>query len=156
MDEETKAQINGDESMSIEEDEMEKRLKTIESFKTKSLSIIQALNEEETRRFEQYRRSHFDRALIKRIMTRTAQHTCNDISQMQPISQTMTVVMSGAAKMFVGELTLAALRLMQARKETVGPIRPRHLREAFRQYQRTKAGRRVYADTSSSLTRMLR
>ena len=130
------------------EESIDEKIKSVESFQNMSLDKISSLNENESTRYEHYRRSHFDRALIKRIMTETAQHTCTDTSRMQPISQTMTVVMSGAAKMFVGDLTIAALKIMKQRKES-GPIQPRHLREAFRQYRHTKAGRSIYSSSEN-------
>ncbi|MCO5594872.1 hypothetical protein L7F22_048907 [Adiantum nelumboides] len=48
-----------------------------------------------------------------------------------PISAPMTIVMSGIAKMFVGELVETGRRVMTERKET-GPTRPCHIREAYR------------------------
>ncbi|KAF5190993.1 Transcription initiation factor tfiid subunit [Thalictrum thalictroides] len=47
------------------------------------------------------------------------------------ISVPMTTVVSGIAKMFVGELVETARMVMNERRET-GPIRPCHIREAHR------------------------
>ncbi|KAD6453129.1 hypothetical protein E3N88_07834 [Mikania micrantha] len=47
------------------------------------------------------------------------------------ISMPMTIVVSGIAKIFVGELVETAKVVMRERKES-GPIRPCHVREAYR------------------------
>ncbi|KAI3454817.1 hypothetical protein Pfo_011480 [Paulownia fortunei] len=47
------------------------------------------------------------------------------------ISVPMTIVVSGIAKMFVGELVETARVVMAERRDT-GPIRPCHMREAYR------------------------
>uniref|UniRef100_K3W7R8 TAFII28-like protein domain-containing protein n=1 Tax=Globisporangium ultimum (strain ATCC 200006 / CBS 805.95 / DAOM BR144) TaxID=431595 RepID=K3W7R8_GLOUD len=49
------------------------------------------------------------------------------------VNNVMAIVMAGMTKVFVGELTAEARRIMDKHGET-GPIRPRHLREAHRKY----------------------
>ncbi|PKU63468.1 hypothetical protein MA16_Dca022119 [Dendrobium catenatum] len=53
------------------------------------------------------------------------------ITGSQKISVPMTIVVSGIAKMFVGELVETGRIVMRERKES-GPIRPCHIREACR------------------------
>lgn len=123
--------------------------------------MLQHLPPEEARRHEVFRRSHFDRGAIKRIMARAIQD-CSHASQDKRspnVTQVMAIVMTGMAKVFVQELTtegeffysgnhvhrglinysltlvlpLLARRIMERNGET-GPICPRHLREARRKY----------------------
>ncbi|KAG0448214.1 hypothetical protein HPP92_027935 [Vanilla planifolia] len=53
------------------------------------------------------------------------------ITGTQKISVPMTIVGSGIAKMFVGELVETGRIVMKERNES-GPIRPCHIREAYR------------------------
>ncbi|OIW06751.1 hypothetical protein TanjilG_11476 [Lupinus angustifolius] len=54
-----------------------------------------------------------------------------NITGIQKTSVPMTIVVSGIAKLFVGEVVETARIVMKERKES-GPIRPCHLREAYR------------------------
>ncbi|MCE3215112.1 hypothetical protein HAX54_000895 [Datura stramonium] len=58
-------------------------------------------------------------------------HLLTSITGSAKISVPMTIVVSGIAKMFVGELIETAKMVMAERKDT-GPIRPCHIREAYR------------------------
>ncbi len=51
----------------------------------------------------------------------------------QSVSQHVAMVVSGVAKIFVGEIIEKA-REVQATRGEQGPLRPNHLREAHRQY----------------------
>ncbi|CAM6112763.1 unnamed protein product [Calypogeia fissa] len=73
-------------------------------------------------RYECYRRSGFQRANMRRLLASVA--GC-------PISIPMTIVMSGISKMFVGELVEIG-RIVMTERNDVGPIRPCHIREAYR------------------------
>ncbi|KAL6191722.1 hypothetical protein ACLB2K_038112 [Fragaria x ananassa] len=53
------------------------------------------------------------------------------ISGTPKISVPMTIVVSGIAKIFVGELVETARMVMSERRES-GPIRPCHIRESYR------------------------
>ncbi|KAL9255567.1 Transcription initiation factor TFIID subunit 11-like protein [Drosera capensis] len=53
------------------------------------------------------------------------------ITGSQKISMPTTIVVSGIAKMFVGELVETARVVMTERRES-DPIRPSHIREAYR------------------------
>ncbi|KAL6545415.1 transcription initiation factor TFIID subunit 11 [Orobanche gracilis] len=67
--------------------------------------------------------AHFTREQMSSLLT--------SITGSAKISDPMTIVMSGMAKMFVGELVETA-RLVMAEREDTGPIRPCHIREAYR------------------------
>ncbi|GER40158.1 transcription initiation factor TFIID subunit 11 [Striga asiatica] len=85
--------------------------------------LLAQFTEEQLNRYELFRRSGFQRSNMKRLLT--------SITGSPKITVHMTIVMSGIAKMFVGELVEAARIVMSERGDT-GPIRPCHIREAYR------------------------
>ncbi|KDO29154.1 hypothetical protein SPRG_05398 [Saprolegnia parasitica CBS 223.65] len=97
------------------------------------LRFIQAMPEADVRRHEQFRRSHFDKNVIKRCMTQVIEEACVGERRVPPVHNAMSIVMSGLAKMFLGELIAEARKIM-AHAGDDGPIRPHHLREAHRKY----------------------
>nr|GMD72700.1 transcription initiation factor TFIID subunit 11-like [Ipomoea batatas] len=64
--------------------------------KAKMQSILSQFTEEQMSRYESFRRSGFQKSNMKRLLV--------SITGSQKISVPMTIVMSGIAKMFVGEL----------------------------------------------------
>ncbi|PIA36569.1 hypothetical protein AQUCO_03300038v1 [Aquilegia coerulea] len=86
-------------------------------------AILSQFTEEQMSRYESFRRSGFQKANMKKLLA--------SITGSPKISVPMTIVVSGIAKMFVGELVETARMVMNERKET-GPIRPCHIREAYR------------------------
>ncbi|XP_031111334.1 transcription initiation factor TFIID subunit 11-like [Ipomoea triloba] len=91
--------------------------------KAKMQSILSQFTEEQMSRYESFRRSGFQKSNMKRLLV--------SITGSQKISVPMTIVMSGIAKMFVGELIETARIVMSERNDT-GPIRPCHVREVYR------------------------
>lgn len=89
----------------------------------KMQAILSQFTEEQMSRYESFRRSGFQKSNMRRLLT--------SITGSQKISIPMTIVVSGIAKMFVGELIETARIVMMERKES-GPIRPCHIREAYR------------------------
>jgi len=73
-------------------------------------------------RYESFRRSGFQKSNMKRLLA--------SITGSQKISIPTSIVVSGIAKMFVGELIETARIVMTERKDS-GPIRPCHIREAY-------------------------
>ncbi len=59
-----------------------------------------------------------------------------------PVNVKMAIVMAGITKVFVGEIVETARTAMEEWGET-GPIRPRHIREAYRRLR--LAGKIPYA-----------
>ncbi|KVH97092.1 transcription initiation factor TFIID subunit 11-like [Cynara cardunculus var. scolymus] len=89
----------------------------------KMQSILSQFTEEQMSRYESFRRSGFQKSNMKRLL--------GSITGSSKISMPMTIVVSGIAKIFVGELVETAKMVMTERKES-GPIRPCHVREAYR------------------------
>lgn len=89
----------------------------------KMQSILSQFTEGQMSRYESFRRSGFQKSVMKRLL--------GSITGSNKISMPMTIVVSGIAKIFVGELVETAKVVMTERKET-GPIRPCHIREAYR------------------------
>eukprot|EP00252_Welwitschia_mirabilis_P021237 TRINITY_DN5379_c0_g1_i1.p1 TRINITY_DN5379_c0_g1~~TRINITY_DN5379_c0_g1_i1.p1 ORF type:complete len:212 (+),score=46.51 TRINITY_DN5379_c0_g1_i1:362-997(+) len=85
-------------------------------------TILSQLTPDQMNRYESFRRSGFQKANMRRVLQSIA--GC-------PISLPMTIVMSGVAKTYVGELVETSRVVMTERNET-GPIRPCHIREAYR------------------------
>ncbi|KAM6544852.1 hypothetical protein CsatB_025588 [Cannabis sativa] len=89
----------------------------------KMQAILSQFSEEQMSRYESFRRAGFQKSNMKRLLT--------SITGTQKISVPLTIVVSGIAKMFVGELVETARIVMSERKES-GPVRPCHIREAYR------------------------
>ncbi|KAL4365505.1 hypothetical protein AHAS_Ahas07G0112800 [Arachis hypogaea] len=81
----------------------------------KMQAILSQFTEEQMSRYESFRRAGFQKSNMKRLLA--------SITGTQKISVPMTIVVSGIAKMFVGEVVETARIVMQERKES-GPIRP--------------------------------
>ncbi|KAL6206214.1 hypothetical protein ACLB2K_023463 [Fragaria x ananassa] len=89
----------------------------------KMQAILSRFSEEQMSRYESFRRAGFQKSNMKRLLA--------SISGTPKISVPMTIVVSGIAKIFVGELVETARMVMSERRES-GPIRPCHIRESYR------------------------
>ncbi|KAK8975989.1 hypothetical protein V6N11_025492 [Hibiscus sabdariffa] len=89
----------------------------------KMQAILSQFTEDQMSRYESFRRSALQKSNMRRLLV--------SITGSQKISLPMTIVVCGIAKMFVGELVEKARMVMTERKES-GPIRPCHIREAYR------------------------
>eukprot|EP00850_Spirogloea_muscicola_P008287 SM000044S15934 [mRNA] locus=s44:157888:158803:+ [translate_table: standard] len=85
-------------------------------------AVLSKFTPEQMNRYECFRRSGFQRANMKRLVQAVAGTNVN---------LQVAIVMSGIAKMFVGELVETGRIVMSERGES-GPIRPCHIREAYR------------------------
>jgi hypothetical protein len=103
--------------------------------KQKMSALLNALTPEQLKRYEHFRRSHFRRSEVSKIMLLA---TGNKDAKTKP-SERMTIVVGGAAKMFAGELVELAKKIAEERGSSTTSIQPSHLREAHRRLRR--AGR---------------
>ncbi|KAJ1284789.1 hypothetical protein BS78_03G232000 [Paspalum vaginatum] len=112
-----------------EEDQMEVDLEKLPTSTgdpdklAKMNAILSQFTEDQMNRYESFRRSGFQKSNMKRLLT--------SITGSQKISIPTSIVVSGIAKMFVGELIETARVVMTERKDS-GPIRPCHIRESYR------------------------
>ncbi|CAO2178766.1 unnamed protein product [Urochloa humidicola] len=112
-----------------EEDQMEVDLEKLPTSTgdpdklAKMNAILSQFTEEQMNRYESFRRSGFQKSNMKRLLA--------SITGSQKISIPTSIVVSGIAKMFVGELIETGKVVMTERKDS-GPIRPCHIREAYR------------------------
>ncbi|KAF8676308.1 hypothetical protein HU200_047185 [Digitaria exilis] len=112
-----------------EEDQMEVDLEKLPTSTgdpdklAKMNAILSQFTEDQMNRYESFRRSGFQKSNMKRLLA--------SITGSQKISIPTSIVVSGIAKMFVGELIETARIVMTERKDS-GPIRPCHIREAYR------------------------
>mmetsp|Transcript_44013 Transcript_44013/g.71626 ORF Transcript_44013/g.71626 Transcript_44013/m.71626 type:complete len:224 (-) Transcript_44013:253-924(-) len=97
--------------------------KQMEADKERMRQLLMTFTPEQTQRYECYRRSQLPRAYVKKIMLAAGASQVNT---------KMAIVMSGIAKVFVGEVVERARAMMDEKKEK-GPVRPEHIREAYRQ-----------------------
>uniref|UniRef100_J3L2W8 TAFII28-like protein domain-containing protein n=1 Tax=Oryza brachyantha TaxID=4533 RepID=J3L2W8_ORYBR len=86
-------------------------------------AILSQFSVDQMNRYESFRRSGFQKSNMKKLLA--------SITGSQKISLPTTIVVSGIAKMFVGELIETARIVMTERKDS-GPVRPCHIREAYR------------------------
>ncbi|CEG49763.1 transcription initiation factor tfiid subunit 11 [Plasmopara halstedii] len=101
------------------------------------LRLVQNLPDAEARRHEHFRRSHFERSAIKRCMAQAILECSSTDKRVPGVTNVMAIVMAGMAKVFVGEITAEARRMMEINGDT-GPIPPRYLREAHRKYYKRR------------------
>ncbi|KAF5453559.1 hypothetical protein F2P56_028456, partial [Juglans regia] len=119
---------NEDEDEEEEEDNVDLNIRNIalrdDPDKTaKTRAILSQFTGEQMERFEFYRRSRFKKSEMRKMLL--------TITGMRTVSEPMVVAVSATAKMFVGDIVETARTVMTERKES-GPIRPCHIREAYR------------------------
>uniref|UniRef100_A0A0D9XZP9 TAFII28-like protein domain-containing protein n=1 Tax=Leersia perrieri TaxID=77586 RepID=A0A0D9XZP9_9ORYZ len=116
-----------------EEDHMEVDLDKLPSGSSdpdklaKMNAILSQFTEEQMNRYESFRRSGFQKSNMRKVgpHSQLSLVLLASITGSQKISHPTTIVVSGIAKMFVARI------VMTERKDS-GPIRPCHIREAFR------------------------
>mmetsp|Transcript_32375 Transcript_32375/g.39848 ORF Transcript_32375/g.39848 Transcript_32375/m.39848 type:complete len:247 (-) Transcript_32375:632-1372(-) len=90
-------------------------------------ALLTLFTPEQMRRYEHFRRSHFNRKKVKKIMQDVSGCSVND---------ELAIAMGGAAKIFAGELIESARLIMEKAEEDRGPIRPSHVLSAYAQIKR--------------------
>lgn len=84
--------------------------------------LLGNLTEEQLDRYEVFRRSTFSKPGVKKLIQAVTGGT---------VSQSVTIAMSGMAKVFVGEVVEVALDVRDERHDS-GALEPKHIREAVR------------------------
>ncbi|KAI9139265.1 hTAFII28-like protein conserved region-domain-containing protein [Paraphysoderma sedebokerense] len=124
-----------DEEDSEEEEDIETATDRVTILKSDQMKehmriLLANFSEDQLQRFESYRRATFGEATIKRVLGNILQ---------QPINKQTATVARGFCKVFVGEMVERARQVMTDWNER-GPIRPQHLREAYRRYKEEENG----------------
>ncbi|KAI8046975.1 hTAFII28-like protein conserved region-domain-containing protein [Gilbertella persicaria] len=110
----------------------------MEKAKEDMKTLLENFSEDQLQRYEGYRRSALNRTNVKRLVSQVLNQQC---------SQTMAFVVAGFSKVYVGEIVEKAKEIMEEWGDD-GAIRPEHLREAHRRYNKNRV-------TCSSLGRKL-
>ncbi|KAJ2689943.1 transcription initiation factor TFIID subunit 11 [Coemansia spiralis] len=84
------------------------------------------MSDDQRQRYGVYRRSALNKATVKRLISQVLN---------QQVSSTLTFVVAGFAKVFVGEIVERAVQIQEERGDA-GALKPEHLREAYRLYRR--------------------
>ncbi|KAK4579167.1 hypothetical protein RGQ29_029017 [Quercus rubra] len=119
---------NEDEDEDEEDDNVDINIRNI-SYKSdpdkaaRTQAILSRFTEEQMERYEFFRRSRFKKSDMRKLLL--------SITGMRAVSEPMIVAVSATAKMFVGDIVETARAVMTDWKDS-GPIRPCHIREAYR------------------------
>ncbi|KAJ8331228.1 hypothetical protein BDV3_002432 [Batrachochytrium dendrobatidis] len=90
-------------------------------------ALLDTFNPEQLQRYEVYRRAHLPKSSMRKYLQ-------NIVGGIVPAS--VGIIVGGCGKLFVGEIVEEALNYMEEIGEPENiPIRPDHLREAFRRYR---------------------
>jgi len=92
--------------------------------KAKVSALFNLFSEEQRNRYEAYRRSRLKPAAVQEVM--------KQVAGPRTFNSTSVLVMAGIAKLYVGELIELAREVQDEFSESTAPMRPRHVREAFR------------------------
>ncbi|KAI8803039.1 hTAFII28-like protein conserved region-domain-containing protein [Cladochytrium replicatum] len=97
---------------------------TAEALRLEVSLLLDKFTPEQTRRYEVYRRANLPKAAIKRYVQ----------SMLGTVPPAVAIVVAGAGKLFVGELTEKALEVKEEWGHQ-GALRPEHIREAYRRFR---------------------
>ncbi|KAJ2340794.1 transcription initiation factor TFIID subunit 11 [Coemansia erecta] len=84
------------------------------------------LNDDQRQRYGVYRQAALNKGTVKKLASQILG---------QQVSSTLTFVIAGFSKVFIGEIVERAVQIRDARGDE-GPLRPEHLREAYRQHKK--------------------
>ncbi|KAJ2333337.1 transcription initiation factor TFIID subunit 11 [Coemansia sp. RSA 2681] len=104
----------------------EDTLNLIKQSKEEIKELWDQMSEDQRQRFDVYRRAALNKGSIKKLVG----HILN-----QQVTPTLTFVVAGFSKVFVGEIVERAVQVQSERGDT-GPLTPDHLREAYRLYKK--------------------
>ncbi|KAJ1938531.1 transcription initiation factor TFIID subunit 11, partial [Linderina macrospora] len=124
----------GDEETEVEEEEEEEilgddEITLVKQSKEEVRELWDQLSEEQQQRYGVYRRTALSKSAVRRLASSVLG---------QQISPTLSFVIAGFSKVFVGEIVERAVAI-QGERGDQGPLTPAHLREAYRQYKKEAA-----------------
>ena len=110
----------------VEENDDEIKTKQSKSIgKEETRQLLASFDDETLNRYEAFRRAHLPKANVRKIVSQIV----------GPVPASVAIVVAGVGKVFIGEIVESALDIMEEWGHT-GPIKPEHLREAFKRYQK--------------------
>ncbi|KAJ1816749.1 transcription initiation factor TFIID subunit 11 [Coemansia sp. RSA 2611] len=112
----------GGRARGVDEDTMN----LIKQSKEEIKELWDQMSDDQRQRFDVYRRTALNKASIKKLVG----HILN-----QQVTPTLTFVVAGFSKVFVGEIVERAVQIQAERGDT-GSLTPDHLREAYRLYKK--------------------
>mmetsp|Transcript_14795 Transcript_14795/g.44562 ORF Transcript_14795/g.44562 Transcript_14795/m.44562 type:complete len:234 (-) Transcript_14795:636-1337(-) len=104
-----------------------------EKYLAKQVEALDSMTPEEYDRFEHFRRSHFPRPVIRRILEELLNVRASGGAS--PVSEDMQIIVACLAKLFVGDVTELARDVMREADED-GAITTTAIREAYRRAKR--------------------
>ena len=110
-----------------EEEEEDEEIKTKMSKslgKEETRALLASFDDETLNRYEAFRRAHLPKAVVRKIVSQLV----------GPVPASVAIVVAGVGKVFIGEIVESALDIMEEWGHG-GPIKPEHLREAYKRYQ---------------------
>eukprot|EP00940_MAST-03C_sp_MAST-3C-sp2_P000590 g590.t1 len=117
------SQVSSNSSSTMNSDEENGSDEEVTKFQTLTKDQWDELTEKQKKQYEDFRRSHFQEAHVKRIMA-----TVTD----KPIKTEMAIVASTCAKMFVGEIVeRARIAMLEAGLSEKEPIPKTYVRKAY-------------------------
>ncbi|KAI9503734.1 transcription initiation factor TFIID subunit 11 [Coemansia spiralis] len=122
-DEDDDAQLGNDGN---EADADEDSVVLIKQSKEEVGELWEQMSDEQQQRYGVYRRTALNKGAMKKLVSNVLN---------QQVSSTLTFVVAGFSKVFVGEVVERAVQIQQDRGDE-GALKPEHLREAYRLYKR--------------------
>lgn len=98
------------------------KLFTVDEKTIKMQVLVSAFTAQQQDQYEVYRRATFPKGTIRKLMMNICK--C-------PVPQNAVIAMAGITKVYVGQIVEEACMVKDKWNE-VGPLQPRHLREAYR------------------------
>ena len=98
------------------------KLFTVDEKTIKMQVLVSAFTAQQQDQYEVYRRATFPKGTIRKLMMSICK--C-------PVPQNAVIAMAGITKVYVGQIVEEACMVKDKWNE-VGPLQPRHLREAYR------------------------
>ncbi|XP_003380230.1 60S ribosomal protein L12 [Trichinella spiralis] len=111
------------ESSKVESESEQQTATEVDVDRLKMQLLVSNFSKEQLSRYEMFRRSVFPKPFIRKIIQQTTGYAA---------SANVVIAMAGIAKVFVGELIEEALDVRDLWKDSKEPLKPRHIREAFR------------------------
>ncbi|PIA15178.1 TAFII28-domain-containing protein [Coemansia reversa NRRL 1564] len=103
------------------------------------------MTDEQRQRYGVYRRAALNKSAVKKLVSQVLN---------QQITSTLTFVIAGFSKVFIGEIVERAVQLQNEHGDE-GPLTPEHLREAYRLYLKESPATEATTAVANGFTKRL-